>query len=207
VWRLGRSVEKTRPAAPLPASYPGSLPGTPCNTGAPCASRPCSTTPRMCRQYSAVPQTKAATTLASEQRPVQAAELLSVDMQRERWVTWNGKGRQGGAPIGPQLQLLHGVFQGHQVPDVEGHGVAEVLRCWVCTSREAGAGQAAAALAFYQQCLCDSAQRQITKIGDVYCPPNGLAVLPHIVAVGGLQATGPVGQCIAVGKEHAACNQ
>ena len=108
-----------------------------------------------------------------------------------------GAAQQAGAsPVGAQLQLLHGVFQGNQVPDVKGHGVAEVLRCWVCTRRCRSGGALLALLMGGRWRLC-------TEIGDVHCPSNGLAVLPHIIAVGGLRAKKPLS--LERHEQHARC--
>ena len=114
-------------------------------------------------------------------------------------------GEKGPAPVGPQLQLLHGILQGHQIPDVERHWVRKLLRRRVCNEQQQrGEGTDLAASCFYGRVAqCGSS----TKVDDVDGAPNGLAMLPHIVAVGGLQASVGLLQEIGIAIILASVNQ
>lgn len=39
------------------------------------------------------------------------------------------------SPVGPELQLLHHILQGDQIPDVKGHRIAEGICCGICMAQ------------------------------------------------------------------------
>ena len=123
------------------------------------------------------------------------------------------------SPVGPQLELLHHILKGDQVPDIKGHWVAEGICSGICIPHRGVVRQVVtstqtvgflckchnqaqqpvpqASLATMLSCHKETCRMQLaerqaaadgqhTEVDHVHCPANGLAMLPDVVAVGGL---------------------
>ena len=80
---------------------------------------------------------------AIQQAPAYQAKLLKVESFIPERAGQAGAGSQSpgvgmctcASPVGSELQLLHDILQGDQIPDVKGHWIAEGICCGICMAK------------------------------------------------------------------------